>query len=151
MTLSTRITPNNEMPDKYPIDTVQSPERTGSYCYPPITPSNLQAKATSDSTIKLSWEPVSQALLYRIYRSVTADGPYSLVGTSIATQGTHADIGLPDNTTFHYMVTAVGGDNDGCESDYSDEAEATTFRFVPEIEWIPKKRGRHPVSLPIIP
>lgn len=79
--------------------------------------------SAGEATINLTWDPNSEPDLagYRVYESLTAGGPYSIlkdVGnvTTFTIKKT-----VPDGTatTLYYVVTAY--DQSGLESDYSNE------------------------------
>ena len=81
----------------------------------PSTPTNLTATAQSTTAIGLSWNSVSGATSYKVYR----EGTYLIVVTGT----TYSDTGLTPNTQYCYKVTAV---NSAGESAKSNEACATT-------------------------
>jgi fibronectin type 3 domain-containing protein len=82
-------------------------------------PTGLSA-AASGTSITLSWTSVSGAGSYRIYRSISSDGGYSLVNGSVV--GTsYTDSGLAAGT-YYYKVSAYGS---GQESEQSSYASAT--------------------------
>ncbi|RNC63065.1 MAG: N-acetylmuramoyl-L-alanine amidase LytC [Candidatus Dichloromethanomonas elyunquensis] len=70
----------------------------------PSAPANLTATAISTSQIDLSWNYVSDATNYYIYRSSMYNGSYALTGTS-ASPG-YVDNGLASNTTYYYKIQA---------------------------------------------
>ncbi|MCX5826555.1 MAG: OmpA family protein [Deltaproteobacteria bacterium] len=83
----------------------------------PVAPTEISASAVSDSLIKVSWNAVSKAANYRIYR----DGKYLT-----ANPATHlSDSGLNGATRHCYHVTSV--DAAGKESEQSKQACATTL------------------------
>ncbi len=71
----------------------------------------------------LRWEapPQDNVVGYRVYRSTTAGGPYSLLTvTPVAHEAlTYSDATAAMGVTYHYVVTAVDGF--GNESEHSDE------------------------------
>ncbi|MDR2245971.1 MAG: fibronectin type III domain-containing protein, partial [Treponema sp.] len=69
------------------------------------TPSGVSAAAADSSNIKVSWNQVSGASYYKVYRSASSDGVYSSTGTHI-TSTTWIDTGLQPNTTYYYKVSA---------------------------------------------
>lgn len=99
--------------------TCQSVTPTAPACTPPAAPTGLTATAASATQINLSWSAVAGAT-YRVYRSTTSGGPYSLVGSPSTT--TYSDSGLTCNTTYFYVVRAYTS----CESGNSTQAQATT-------------------------
>lgn len=83
----------------------------------PMVPAGVSAAAVSDSLINVSWNAVSGAANYRIYR----DGKYLTVNPA-----THlSDSGLNGATRHCYQVTSV--DAAGKESEQSKQACATTL------------------------
>jgi hypothetical protein len=56
---------------------------------------------------RLNWSAISGAASYSIYRSATLDGPYSLIGTTTATQYDDSE-GAAGSSCF-YQVKAVSG------------------------------------------
>jgi len=86
----------------------------------PTAPTDLSAAAISSSQIDLSWAASTDnvgVVGYKIYRDGTEIG--SRKGTS------YGDSGLSMNTTYCYTLKAY--DEAGNNSEYSNEAYATTF------------------------
>lgn len=74
---------------------------------PPATPKNLKATRNSSTSIKLTWSAVKGADGYKIYRSATKNGTYSLNKT--ITDGsviTYKNTGLPTGNKYYYKITA---------------------------------------------
>lgn len=69
-------------------------------------PAGLAGVALSHS-VGLSWQPVSGASTYRIYRSATATGTQSLVGTVTSPATTYADTSALNDTKYFYAVRSV--------------------------------------------
>jgi len=92
-------------------------------CIPPGVPSNLEAVAGKRS-ITLTWISASKAEGYIVYYS--QNGKYTSIGSTTAT--TYKDTRLDRGQTYTYVVTAYKTCLDGTiiESDYSNEASATT-------------------------
>jgi formylglycine-generating enzyme required for sulfatase activity len=90
-------------------------------CDAPTAPDGVLASAQSFSSIIISWDAVSLASSYNIYRSASAEGTYSFIENTENTSYVDAD--LSSSTAYYYKVTAV---NDCEESDYSDNTSATT-------------------------
>ncbi|MCK5320531.1 peptidoglycan DD-metalloendopeptidase family protein, partial [Candidatus Parcubacteria bacterium] len=78
-------------------------------------PTELTAETISESQINLSWNSVSNATGYKIYRD------NALITT--LTNTTYSDTVLSDNTQYCYKVKAYYGN---MNSDYSDQICATT-------------------------
>jgi hypothetical protein len=87
-------------------------------------PTGLTAIGVAKNQINLSWSASSNATSYKVKRSLTNGGPYSLVASGIATTNFN-DIGLAGGTTYYYVVSAVSPDLG--ESYDSAEASATTL------------------------
>ena len=87
----------------------------------PNVPTNVTATATSSSSITVSWPAVSGATLYKLERSTSLSGQYSVVGNISTTSFT--DTGLLANTTYFYRVFAM---NSFGESAPSNPVSATT-------------------------
>lgn len=83
--------------------------------------------------VNLSWNAVTGALYYKIYRGLVTGGPYQLIGQSNPNPGQNPGSGTVTTTyqdgpgnignaqDYFYVVTTVG--NDG-ESAYSSEYHA---------------------------
>ncbi|AFM02116.1 cell wall-binding protein [Desulfitobacterium dehalogenans ATCC 51507] len=87
----------------------------------PAVPTALKAVVISSSQINLSWEPVSSAAQYYIYRANSSSGTYTYIGASDTPS--YISAGLKANTRYYYKVQAIT--NSG-SSDYSAEAWAVT-------------------------
>jgi len=83
----------------------------------PEVPTNVNATATSTSSITVRWSSVPRAAGYKVYRSTNADGAYSLVESSTST--TYTDNGLSASTTYYYKVSAYNSAGDGELSFYA--------------------------------
>ncbi len=93
----------------------------------PAAPANLSATASvvgSDLRVTLTWEAVTGATAYQIYRAATAEGTLERVTTDADITGTtYTDTGLTHTTTYRYTVRAVDSVGVGASS---AEASATT-------------------------
>jgi hypothetical protein len=94
---------------------------------PPSAPQGLNANATSETQIYLSWQasvdPESGISYYNIYR----DG--NKVGTS--SSAAYVDTGLTSNTSYIYEVSAVNGAAQPAESQYSTAVQVSTLSGTP--------------------
>ncbi|SFD77207.1 Ig-like domain-containing protein [Bacillus sp. UNCCL81] len=73
----------------------------------PATPSGLTSKKVSSSSMTLSWKKVDGASGYKVYRSTSATGTYSVVGkitSGITVSFTNKS--LKTKTTYYYKVMA---------------------------------------------
>jgi fibronectin type 3 domain-containing protein len=95
----------------------------------PGTPSNVKAEGASSSTIRVSWNSVTGAELYRIYRSNTAAGTYTQLAAADGSPWT--DSGLSKNTTYYYKVAAVNGQGEGPQSTYASASTLGTAAGAP--------------------
>ncbi|CAM3675551.1 pectate lyase [Marinicrinis lubricantis] len=98
------------------------------------SPKNLTA-FYGDQTVELSWMAAKGASSYNVKRSTTDGGPYETVAAGV-TETRYVDIGLTNDVTYYYVVTAV---NSVGESQPSNQVSIT-----PSI--IPNPPGT-PVSL----
>ncbi|KHE91890.1 MAG: hypothetical protein K8F52_00340 [Candidatus Scalindua rubra] len=82
---------------------------------------DLSARAKRGE-VQLTWTDTSPDH-YNVYRSTTAGGPYTLIGTTTSTYSTFLDTTVVNGTTYYYVVrpAALNGD-ELCES---NEASAT--------------------------
>ena len=87
---------------------------------PPSAPTSLSAIG-GDKQVKLNWPAATNASSYRVKRSTTSGGPYTLVASNIKTLQ-YIDTGLVNGTTYYYVVSAA---NVRGESAISPEASAT--------------------------
>ena len=86
----------------------------------PTVPTGISASANSSSSITVTWNIVSGASGYRIYRSSTSSGSFKQVES--ATSTSYTDTGLSANTTYYYKITAY---NSNGESPQSTTVSAT--------------------------
>lgn len=61
----------------------------------------------SSSSVTVSWNSVSSATKYYVYRATSASGSYTSVGTTTSTS--YTDTGLSSGTTYYYRVAAYNG------------------------------------------
>lgn len=95
-----------------------TPSATGTA---PSAPTNVTA-APGDGQVWISWDSVTGATSYNIYWS-TSPGITKETGTKISTfSSPYIHIGLTNDTTYYYVVTA---ENSYGESGESDEVNAT--------------------------
>ncbi|WUD74502.1 PA14 domain-containing protein [Streptomyces sp. NBC_00510] len=72
----------------------------------PAVPSGLKAAVTADGKgYALTWNAVSDAKQYRVYRSTSAAGPWTQIGTPSA--ASYTDTTAVAKTTYSYAVAAV--------------------------------------------
>ena len=86
-----------------------------------MPPATATATATSANAIALTWTPSVTAIRYLVQRSLTSGGPYTTIGSTVATGYTNS--GLANGTTYYYVVSAA---NSFGESSNSVQVSATT-------------------------
>lgn len=86
----------------------------------PSVPGALAATA-GNGQVGLVWNAASGADTYNVKRSTTAGGPYTTIGTNVATTG-YTDTGVVNGTTYYYVVQAKNAS--GLSAD-SSEVSAT--------------------------
>ena len=84
-------------------------------------PTGLTATISGLNQVQLDWADPGGNTDYRIYRSTTAGGPYTRVGTVAAPATTFTDRPVSGGTTYFYVVRGVSC----AESASSNEASAT--------------------------
>lgn len=82
---------------------------TGAGTTGPAAPDNLAATVLSSNQIYLTWNGVYNATHYKVYRSTSGSGTYTLVGSVVNPY--YTDTNLTPGTTYYYYVQA-GGDFD---------------------------------------
>lgn len=94
-----------------------------------LPPTGLTAVKYSYNSVKLNWTKANSATEYKIYRSTSEDGTYSLIDTT--SNLTYTDTNLTTNTTYYYKLKSVLS---GTESDdYSLIVNATPKLDAPSI------------------
>ena len=95
----------------------------------PPAPYNLTVGTVSTSSIPLSWESVSNVTGYRVYRSTSSEGTYTLIAsTTDYYYSSYTDNIGTANTTYYYKVSAY---NSGGEGEKSSSVSATTLLPAP--------------------
>jgi fibronectin type 3 domain-containing protein len=80
-------------------------------------PTGLVAAQSSSSSIQISWNAVSGAVSYIVYRSSSATGTYTSIDTTPGTS--YNDTGLTVSTDYYYKISALtSGNVEGDMSDY---------------------------------
>jgi Dual-action HEIGH metallo-peptidase len=90
-----------------------------------FAPSNLVARATSTTTVLVTWNVPLDAVAYQVERSVN-DGAFTRIAT--VTDNSYTDTGRTPNTTYVYRVRAIR-ENDSVTG-YSNRDHATTLLFT---------------------
>ena len=106
------------------VDTTEASNTACATIELPAAPANLVAKATSDTTIDLSWDEVEGVWNYNVYMVTTAEDSttaYELVGEAWWTEYTVE--GLTADTEYSFVVKSLGVAG---ESEASNVATAKT-------------------------
>jgi fibronectin type 3 domain-containing protein len=74
-------------------------------------PPQIQAGATAPGTLTLTWTTAAGASSYKVYRSLSADTGFALLGT--VNTLTYTDENLIAGTVYYYKVQAVNTDTSG--------------------------------------
>jgi fibronectin type 3 domain-containing protein len=69
-----------------------------------LVPTNVTVTALSSSSLDVSWDAVTGAVSYTVYRSSTVSGTYTFLDRT--TSNSFTDTGLLNATTYFYKVTA---------------------------------------------
>ncbi|UII25515.1 fibronectin type III domain-containing protein [Fulvivirga maritima] len=119
---------------------------TEDYPSTPSAPDNLVATAASNNTINLTWEDnATNETGFEVYRTTSSTGQnYTLIATTEAEISTYSDNQLFGNNTYYYRVRAIGP---GSNSDYSNQASATTSNSVPTLSTILNRSVQYGTSL----
>lgn len=92
----------------------------------PAAPAGLTATA-GNATVALDWSDSDESDLagYYVYRSTTSGSGYSKLTSTLLTDSRYADVNVPHDTTYYYVVTAV--DPNSNESGYSNEVRGGLY------------------------
>lgn len=82
-------------------------------------PASLSLLSLDASNVILNWAPSSQAVSYKIYRSLVSGSGYVLINTISASINQYTDSGLSAGTDYYYTVSSVN--SSGTESGKSNE------------------------------
>ncbi len=80
---------------------------------PPPAPTGLTATA-GNAQVGLGWTADSGATGYNVKRSTTNGGPYTIIGTSAATN--YTDSAVVNGTTYYYVVSGTNSAGEGANS-----------------------------------
>jgi alpha-N-arabinofuranosidase len=121
---------------------VSNPKISGFEIYPltaPQPPAGLTATAGVQQ-VSLNWSSASGIQGYRVWRSDSLDGTYSVIGTT--TNPTFSDLNVASNTVYYYAVSST---NPLGESANSPAVSATPLMPVTAV-WINPAGGSWPVG-----
>jgi fibronectin type 3 domain-containing protein len=95
---------------------------------PISAPDNLRVTSVTDNSISLTWNTVSNASGYNLYRSSSVNGTYTKINPSLIPNVTYVDTGIVSNTDYYYKVSVVV---DGVESIHSNAISGATLLPAP--------------------
>ncbi len=99
--------------------------------------------AAESGRIYLVWEEVEEAVSYKIYRSDSASGSFSSLGSTGSTKFT--DTSAVSGKTYYYKVKAIAEES-GDNSPYSEAVKGTCRLAQPEIELSATRKGAITIS-----
>jgi len=73
---------------------------------------NITTENIDSTSIKITWDSVTGATGYRVYRSETETGPYTQIGADITTGTEYTDTGLTTGNTYYYKLSAFDGNGE---------------------------------------
>jgi hypothetical protein len=97
--------------------------------FPP--PTLTATTGASCGQINLSWTSVSGATGYKVYRSTSSGGVYSLITPIPVTSLSYTDGGLTAGATYWYKVRATNGSTDSADSTAKSAAANSNCVSVP--------------------
>jgi hypothetical protein len=90
----------------------------------PPTPTGLSA-SSGDGQVNLTWNAASGEVTYNVKRSLTSGTNYATIAEAVSGT-TFNDTGVTNGTSYHYVVSATNGIDEG-----ADSAEAVATPSVP--------------------
>ncbi|RAX53183.1 hypothetical protein CCY99_06205 [Helicobacter sp. 16-1353] len=93
----------------------------------PVVSGSITASNNLPTTIVVNWDKINDASSYKIYRSKTIDGAYSMIGSTSNTRFVD-NVGSP-NVSYYYKVSGV--DSTNIESNMSAATKGST-RKIPQ-------------------
>ena len=97
---------------------------TQSLAVAPAQPPAPSASAQSDTEIEVTWNAVSGATSYNLYRSTVSSGEYAQIGDDEISALSYLDRGLTPETAYFYQLEACN--SVGCSAMRSPEVSVTT-------------------------
>jgi fibronectin type 3 domain-containing protein len=91
------------------------------YIVAPDAATGVTARASSSTSVSVSWNAVSGAQGYEVDRSTSSNGTYSAVATNLATT-TYTDTSVSANSTYYYKVVASNAGGPGPASSAASTA-----------------------------
>ena len=103
----------------------------------PTAPTELTA-AVGNGKVTLNWNAPAFATTYKVKRSITNNGPYSVIASNLAAT-TYNDMSFTPGTNYYYRVSALNAAGEGTNS---AQVSATPTNALPDvvvtaIRWTP--------------
>ena len=97
----------------------------------PVTPSNLNALALSQTEIQVEWKDnATNESGYQIFRSLSGNtGTFALIATTLPDAEIYVDQGLTSKTTYYYQIRANAASG---ASPFTNPVSETTLSNAPE-------------------
>ncbi|MDR1030827.1 MAG: fibronectin type III domain-containing protein, partial [Treponema sp.] len=86
------------------LDTVKKGRGDGDSSVKPSAPGSIVASVASESSITITWSPVSGASGYKVHRANDSSGSYDVQGET--SNSTYTDTGVSPGTPYFYKVSA---------------------------------------------
>ncbi len=143
---SNDFSPNRLIQSNYQPETVLSGNRYWDYWLltetpiditPPTVPANVSATSQSQTTLRVSWSASTDAVGvagYRVFRATAAGGPFSQLGSDLASNVLSLDdTSLAAGQTRYYQVYAfdAAGNVSAASATASGTTQASSGGFVP--------------------
>jgi fibronectin type 3 domain-containing protein len=77
---------------------------------------NILVNAVTDSSVSLTWNAVSGASGYNVYRSVSENGTYNRINNDTVIGTAFTDTGLAAFTVYYFKICPVSGEAEGMRS-----------------------------------
>jgi fibronectin type 3 domain-containing protein len=81
-------------------------------------PTGLSVSSVTSDSITLSWNAVTGATGYFVYRATSSDSTYTKITTSAVTEFSYTDTGRTASKTYYYKVSSNSGAGEGAQSAY---------------------------------
>lgn len=91
----------------------------------------LQSATNSASGVSVSWNRVSSAAKYRVFRKTSTASSWTAIGTSSSTS--YVDKTAKSGTTYVYTVRCLSSDSKSYTSGYDEKGKTTKFVAAPSL------------------
>lgn len=100
---------------------------------------------------KLTWDPINGATAYRVYRSTSRDGAYTLMKTVRDGATSYVNSNAIAGTTYYYYVVAVIEGNSSADSAKSEIKVSTCDLAQPVVKGTHTSAGRNKLTWDAVP